>query len=482
VPVQIQSLRFRLLAAAGLALLLAMLLIGGFLVWVYEHQLRERTKADLLNQLNHLAAIVMPDDLGSLTLGGRMTDPRYDEPLGGLYWQIDVEDESTSPPTFPPVSRSRSLWDERLDVGRHAVTYMPVTLDLPGPDASHLMALTQDVEIRTPPDAKEPTCYRLTVALDLAGLEAARADLVRTLAWGLGGVFVALLLASWGQIEYGLVPLKTVRREVERIRTGLAGAIDSADFPTEVLPLAEDINTLIASQQEATERARARAGDLAHGLKTPLAALSALADELARKGDTETSTGLRQSIATMRRHVERELALVRSRGSLPALGVARLNVGERIAETIALLDRLPRPKGQPPLRWQVEGEVRASVRMEAEDFDEVVGNLLDNARKYAEERIVIRVANGASVDIAIIDDGPGIAAPDVSRALERGTRLDERQTGSGLGLAIAQAILDSYGGTLTLSPAAPHGLEARVVLPAPDAPLAAAVRGTYPTR
>lgn len=442
------SLRFRLLTAAALSILLALLLIGFLLVGVFDQHVRERMVADLGHQLDQLAALTVPDAGSGVKVDGEMTDPRFDQPLGGLYWQIERDGE--------PVARSRSLWDARLTVPSGKASDRRIAVfEVPGPGGTSLLAAARDVTLSA--RSGLPLNPRLIVASDLAELTVGRQGLQRTLAAGLAVAFVGLLLASWVQVGFGLKPLEHIRTELSRIRIGHTARIESERLPSEVRPLADEVNRFLDEQRETTERARRRAGDLAHGLKTPLAAVAAQADSLSRAGSTEAADALLKQVDGMRRHVERHLAVARSRGGNTS---ATGPVGPRVRAIIDLLAKLPRER---MLSWTLEGEEEAVAAMELEDFDEVVGNLLDNAGKWAASRIRVKVSSdNGRVLINVEDDGPGIESSQTAEALERGRRLDERVQGTGLGLSIAQAILESYGSELSLMRSSSlGGLQAR---------------------
>lgn len=446
------SLKLRLLAAASLSILAALLLIGALLLWVFERHVRERMVADLGHQLDQLAALAGPGTDGSLAVDGEMTDPRFDQPLGGLYWQIDHQGK--------PVARSRSLWDSTLDLrtGSAGSGSMRVR-EIPGPGGAPLMVATRDVSLRAPRENEPRLAYRLAVAESLTELEAGREGLLKTLGAGLTIAFLGLVLAAWAQVGFGLKPLEAIRTELTRVRIGSSTRLDTSDFPAEVLPLAEEINRSLAQQEDSIERARRRAGDLAHGLKTPLAAIAGLADELQRQGHEKQAATLGSSIEMMQRHIERQLALARSQGGQrrPATTIHR--IGDPIAAAIDVLRKLPAERR---LDWSVTGDVETGLHMDREDFDEVIGNLLDNARKWARTRIDVHVRIlSETIRISVCDDGPGIVESGLVTAVQRGTRLDERVHGSGLGLSIVQAILESYGSALELSRADIGGLEAR---------------------
>lgn len=442
------SLRIRLLTAAALSILLALLLIGILLVRVFDQHVRERMGADLGHQLDQLAALTVPDVGNDVKVDGEMTDPRFDQPLGGLYWQI-VRDGV-------PVARSRSLWDTRLTVPSGKVSDRGIAVfEVTGPGGTLLLAAARDVTLSARNGL--PLSTRLIVASDLAELTVGRQGLQKTLAAGLAVAFLGLLLASWVQVGFGLKPLEHIRTELSRIRIGHTARIESERLPDEVRPLADEVNRFLDEQRATTERARRRAGDLAHGLKTPLAAVAAQADSLSRAGSTEAADALLKHVEGMRRHVERHLAVARSRGgNMSATGP----VGPRVRTIVDLLAKLSRER---VLTWTLEGEEQAVAAMESEDFDEVVGNLLDNASKWAASRITVTIRLDAGrISMRVEDDGPGIALSQTAQALERGRRLDERVQGTGLGLSIAQAILESYGSELSLLRSSSlGGLEAR---------------------
>lgn len=438
------SLRLRLLGAASLSLLTALFAIGVLLVWVFERHVRDQMAADLGHQLNQLAALTVPAPGDTLKVDGDMTDPRFDQPLGGLYWQIDREDK--------PIARSRSLWDATLDLRASKVKPGALAvLELAGPGGSHLLAASKRVQVA----ANKASGYRLTVAADLKDLDAGRRGLIQTLVSGLSIAFAILVLAAWAQVKFGLKPLEAVRAELEAIRAGRADSVATQSFPTEVQPLADEINRFLGNQRTSIERSRWRASDLAHGLKTPLAAMAAIADDLRRSGNTGDANSLKAGIESMQRHIERQLALARSQGG--ASGFTP-RVGARIESMLDVMRKLPT---EHEIVWTVAGDTTASIQMNAEDFDEVVGNLLDNARKWAQASVSVDIASAHDcVTICVSDDGPGIAPGDIAHALQRGTRLDERVPGSGIGLSIVQTILETYTSALRMQSSAAGGLEA----------------------
>jgi signal transduction histidine kinase len=222
-----------------------------------------------------------------------------------------------------------------------------------------------------------------------------------------------------------------------------------------------DLNKLLDARDRVAERNRQRAADLAHGLKTPITAISTIAEELRDTGQSNIGKELTDYVATMQRHVERELALARSVQG--AYAVAPTLVQPLVATIVRSLERLPR--GQ-EIEWTIDIPASLVVPVEPTALAEVIGGLLDNARKWARGRVVVhsRESDGR-VHLAVTDDGPGVAADKLTSLASRGFRLDQKQPGSGLGLAIATEILSELGGSISFANASAGGFVASVELP-----------------
>ncbi len=306
------SLRIRLLTAAAISILAALLFIGALLVGVFDQYVRSRMASDLGHHLDQLAALAVPDATQVLKIDGDLTDPRFDQPLGGLYWQVDRGGKA--------LARSRSLWDATLDFGPETMGPSDgvSVSEIDGPDRARLLVATRVVSIGG-------AGVRLGVAEDLKDLNEGRRELAKTLAAGLSVAFLGLLIASWLQVGFGLRPLDHIRAELQRIRGGETPRMDGTRLPDEVRPLALEVNRFLEAQEETSDRARRRAGDLAHGLKTPLAAIAAEADRLRTEGQAAAAETLLRHVESMRRHVERHLAMARSVGSRST--IARASTG-----------------------------------------------------------------------------------------------------------------------------------------------------------
>jgi signal transduction histidine kinase len=435
------------MVAAALSALLTLAFIGFLIANLFERQVENRLRENLSQQLDQLAAHLIVKDDSTPALDSDLSDPRYERPLSGLYWEVDEEGKL-------PL-RSRSMWDQSFDLSEnHAVTNFALT-PINGPKGIELVGMSRAVSKRDKADVKHH--FLLTVSQDTRVLAADHADLVRTLATALGLAFLAIVAAAAAQIYYGLKPLEAMRRDIERVRGGLSDHVETSGVPSEVMPLAEEINATLEMQKRNLERARRQAGDLAHGLKTPIAALVGQADLLARSGQGESAEVIRGHLRMMHRHVERELARARAQGDGAVIGAGVKPVSE-IWSVIETLKKLPH---RTVINYEVVGEDNIMLAMNPEDFAEVVGNLIDNARKWAISSVAVEInAQGSKAVVSVSDDGPGIRDEQQAEALARGVRLDEKVQGSGLGLSIVEALLENYGSKLELGRADAGGLRA----------------------
>ncbi|MBK1723810.1 sensor histidine kinase [Thiocystis violacea] len=451
-----RSLRVRLILAAAGSVSVALLVAGLSLMTLFERHVERRIGAELLAQVNQLAAATNLGAEGRLQLDPSPTDPRFGDPLSGHYWQID--DETGASPDIG-VLRSRSLWDTRILLPPDRLEPGAVhTHVLPGPDGQILLVRERLVLFKDGARA-----VRLMAAMDRRELTDARDAFVADMLPYLGVVALVLTLASLVQIQTGLAPLERVRRGVAKIRSGAVKRLDE-NVPDEVLPLVMEMNALLAAREEAVERARAWTADLAHGLKTPLSALAADAARLRTQGNPVVAADLEQLAETMRRRVDRELVRVRVRSGRAAAPVG-VEVAAAIGRIVRTLRRIP---GAERLQWKVVSPDQVRVGLMPDDLLELLGNLLENAGKWAHSRveIAVEVKAGEQVEIRISDDGPGVPAEYRDRLGERGVRLDERKDGSGLGLAIVRDVVDAYGGSLGFDAAVDGGLIVWVRLPA----------------
>jgi signal transduction histidine kinase len=278
--------------------------------------------------------------------------------------------------------------------------------------------------------------------------------------WYVMAILVALI-AGLLHVRKGLSPFAQLRRRLAAVRGGEVRRLDGR-YPSEVQPVVDDLNALLEDRDQRVERAIAKAGDLAHGLKTPLAVLAQEAERAEAAGHDELAASINEQVERMRRQVDYHLAQARAAAS-GADPSARTAVIESVTALVRTMERLHAGRG---LRIDVDAERDHHVRARREDLDEMLGNLLDNACKWARSRVVIRAtADAKGTAIVIEDDGPGIEPSLRDAVLRRGVRADEAAPGSGLGLAIVRDLAELHGGSVMLESAELGGLRARLTLP-----------------
>lgn len=458
------SLRFRLLAATLIGLSLAMVLAGLVLKGLFHEHVMRQFEKGLVQQLDQLTARLSLDAQGQPEIDAQaLSDPRWQRPYSGLYWQLD---DVTAASARPGVLRSRSLWDTRLalpaDVLRDGEVHAH---ELPGPAGSRLRVLERTVR----PEAVVggDVRWRLSVAADLKDTHEAVAGFQRVLGVSLAALLLLLLAAAWAQVAMGLRPLRALQQGLQNLREGRSPRL-TGDFPREVQPLVNDFNSVLDRNDEVVSRARTQAGNLAHALKTPLTVL----DQAARQPEgADLATLVREQVQLARRHIDWHLARSRMAASTGLPG-QRVPVVHTLQGLVRVMQRVHAERDL-AITLDVADD-RVQFAGEAQDLQEMLGNVLDNACQWAHSAVRLRVVPAASSEgtpgmcsIEVEDDGPGMTAEQMPRVLQRGVRLDESVPGSGLGLAIVRELVDLYAGELQLqTPAQGRGLQVRLVLPA----------------
>lgn len=433
------SIRFRLWLAATVSILVALAIAGVGLRYLFELNVERRIVSELTVDLNELIGATAYSANGQLYVQTPLTDPRFSIPLSGHYWQ--VEDITSG-----NLVRSRSLWDATLALhgGETGNGELKEIKEFTGPQGELAIAVA-----RTVIDSGGRS-FRAIVAENHRSVEVAVREYVRDLAPALVVLALALMATFFIQITVGLAPLESLRVAVRNVVAQRASRLDVA-APREVQPLADEINRLLEAQDKALVRARSRATDLAHGLKTPLQVLSADIRALRGKGETELADEIEKSAGTIRRHIERELA--RARLAPGFFSRATCRVSETVAGVVSVVERTP---GGKRLSFDIDVDDSLVAPIDEGDLSEILGNLVENAARFA--RSSVRIVASETADVVVMDvadDGPGIPDADRKSALSRGVQLDSKGGSSGLGLAIVADIVEAYGGSLAMTNANP---------------------------
>lgn len=431
------SLRLRLIIGGVIAILIALAVSGGGLAFLFERHATRSLGDDLAIYVNQLIAGIDVDAQGRLVVTRPPADPRFSEPLSGLYWQV-TDDRGQ-------MLRSRSLWDTALTLEPDQPAPGQVHLHaMDGPARSRVLVAERVVILKV---AAQRVPVRVAVAADLVRISSATASFAKDLSLALGLLGLVLALATAVQVTLGLRPLKALQQGISDVRAGRIHHLPPA-APAEVRPLVEEVNALLDAQEREIERSRGRAADLAHGLKTPLAALAGDARRLREAGQDEIARDIESVADSMSRHVDRELARARSRGATRRKAGLSTELAPLVHALIATLARTP---AGACVTFEPHIPDDLSIPMDRTDLAEVLGNVLDNAARHANKRVRISACNVPDGAVIVIeDDGEGIAPAARGSVVERGIRLDEREQGAGLGLAIVQDVLETYGWRLAL--------------------------------
>ncbi|MBE2259843.1 MAG: sensor histidine kinase [Rhodobacteraceae bacterium] len=464
------SLRIRLLAGTLFWIAASIAIAAWGLGSLFREHVATQFNGELRTHLDQLTAHLAVDGQGHPTLAVPLSDPRLRLPYSGLYWQIDELGEGSAKAGVAAGAerakqvaagslRSRSLWDSVLDVPPDAPADGEIHRHRVAGPADSMLGMVERVVRIDDPAAGLPRSFRLIVAADerLMVEPVARFDGALWLA--LGVLAAGLVVAALVQVSVGLAPLRKLHGALGRVRNGDAQTL-VGKFPAEVMPLVDEFNSVLTQNAEVVERARTHAGNLAHALKTPLSVLANAAtgkdDELARLVVTQVDTAKRQ--------VDYHLARAQAAAAMRVPG-ARTTVRPVLEGLLRTMRRIHAGRQLELVLQPIAGD--PAFRGEENDLQEMLGNLLDNACKWARSRVEVdaRLEQG-SLLIRVDDDGQGIAAADRDAVLRRGVRADQQVPGTGLGLSIADDLAQLYGGELALADSPLAGLRVVLRLPA----------------
>jgi len=453
---RLNSLAVRLIAAASLWSAVALVVAGLILTSLYRQTVEQAFDERLGVYLTTLIGNLTTQDPTALTDPGNLGEQRFELLYSGWYWQVRRAGGG------PVLLASNSLFSDTLDMGEATDTSTAdgvTTGSLVGPDGQSLRAVTRTI-IFDP-----QTSFDVLVAGDAGQMReqiaAFRTSVILTLS-----VFgVGLVIATMIQIRWGLRPLDRVRLGLAQLRSGKETRFEG-EFPREIEPLAKELNALLDSNQQIIERARTQVGNLAHALKTPL---SVITNE-ARATPGAFAQKVTEQAALMRSQVNHYLDRARIAARSNVIG-AVAEVEPVIARLVRAMTRIHEDRG---LTLSADTPADLRFKGEQQDLEEIVGNLLDNACKWAKSRVSVSATcdrppsenQEGRFTIRIDDDGPGLSAEERAEATRRGRRLDETKPGSGLGLSIVTDLVGLYDGSFRLDRSPDGGLRAEIELPA----------------
>lgn len=439
-----RSLRWRLLLGAVAAILVALAVAWLFMTLLFERHLDRRLEAELTRDALALVARLSLDATGAPVAEAELADARLQTPAGGYYWQVSAHGGTL---------RSRSLWDAALPRDGEPPQSHWRLRRADGPFGEQVAILERTLVL-----SSDWPAVTVQLAQDTLPLVSARDEFGRELAAFLAVLWLVLSTAAWLQVTLGLRPLGRIRGDLAALRDSARVRLPAANL-REIQPLADAINALADAREQDLERARRRAADLAHGLKTPLAALAAQSRRARDAGAEAAADGMDRALLSIGATIDGELARARVAAAGQTTGAATIvrsvveqlatvlehtEAGERIAIAIDVPDALQLP-------------------ILPETLSELLGAVMENAVRYARRQV--RIGGDASsgvTRVCVEDDGPGIANDRVREALVRGGRLDESGS-SGLGLSIARELVEATGGSIELDVSGSGGLRVTFV-------------------
>ena len=454
---RLDSLAGRLIAAAAVWIVLG-LVGGGILISdVFRASVQSSFDARLKFDLDDMIAACEVDSAGNVSLRTRFADPRFERVYSGWYWQITPVGRKGPEPDNAQISRS--LFDRAIRQSTFYRSGQQLWGYGVGPDNQAVRIVSQRIEfpIAATKNPNDSRGYEFLVAGDQSEVEAEVQRFNGTLIWSFAVLGLGLIAAIFIQVRVGLQPLRRVSEALARIRDGEARRLEGK-FPAEIAPLASELNSLIGHSEEVVGRARTHVSNLAHSLKTPLTVLTSEAS--ANPGPLADT--VQKQVTAMRRQVDHYLVRARAAGALDVLG-NRTPVKPVLDDLARVLSRIHADRG---IAITVDCPANISFRGEKQDLEEMTGNLMDNACKWAFSKVTVAARRiDGNMLLTVGDDGAGLDPEEREKVGERGERLDESVPGTGLGLAIVRDIAKLYGGAMALGDSPLGGLEVALTLP-----------------
>lgn len=454
------SLSRRLFLSSALWTLLVLPFAAAVLISLYHDAVEHNVDARLHAYVEYLIATSSPEKGVDIAAPESVGEPMFSIPFSGWYWEIRaLADQKV-------LFKSDSLVSEVLklpsDSGAVPNNREIRKAYIMGPERQNLRILEREISIT---ERDQQRRYSYAVAADSSEIDSPVEEFRAMLIVAFCMLGAGLLIATFFQVRYGLSPVRDIGSKLAAIRSGQASKLEGA-LPEEIQPLQDELNALIQSNQQIIERARTHVGNLAHALKTPL---SVITNE-ARLHEGEFAKKVAEQAALMREHITHHLGRAQIAARISIVGGVT-DVNDTLRSLTNALTRIYSDRG---ICFSVDCPADAKFRGEKQDLQEMVGNLLDNACKWAESKVDVRVAVersqkaalGKQLTFLVDDDGPGLPADKLEAVVKRGNRLDESKPGSGLGLSIVADLSDIYYGSFDLENAPQGGLRARLILPA----------------
>ncbi len=427
----------------GLGLAATLLVVGVVVLqsslWLFDNGLRRYHAAILQDEAESLLVALVRGS-GGVQLDEQRVHPAFQRAYSGRYFRIDFAERSW---------RSRSLWDSELQPPAQAGLAIELQ---PGAVGQRLLVFRGDYR-------RFGQSLRITVAQDYTPVLASLSRIRWLAAGGGAAALLLVLLLQWLTVRRALRPLERVRRQIAELQAGQLSALDSR-VPRELEPLVGQINHLLRHTEETLKRSRHGLGNLGHALKTPLAVLLSLLGRDELRAHPALRATLREQLQQIEQRLQRELGRARLAGE--ALPGAHFDCGGELPALCATLRQI---HPHVDIDWQAPPGLR--LPWDREDLLEALGNLLDNACKWADSAVRVSAGeDGEGYWLCVEDDGPGIDPAQREAVIARGSRLDEQVAGHGLGLGIVRDIAQACGGTLSLEGSGElGGLCARLHLP-----------------
>ena len=449
------SLMLRLFGGTALWIAIALGLTTFALDGLFKDQATRQFEQQLQSYLYQIVASLELDAQGNPIIPNTGGDPRFNRPESGLYWQINDNNGAT-------LLKSRSLWDTKLNVANDRLLKDEIHFhSLTGPAEQHLLIAEHNLVLPDPSNKQ----LRVIVGSETKELARAIETWQHSLGLFVGILFVSLVVAAIAQVAFGLQPLRQLQQSLKKLREGDNARI-MGKFPTELKPLIDDFNAVIDANGKIIERARSQAGDLAHSIKTPISVMiNALQAEKTRSGhDPALVASLEEQLQQLQQQVQWRLkrARIAANAGVPH---SRTPVNVTLEQLARVMQKVYAEKSIQVTVGPIAEDLYFAG--EEQDLQEIVGNLLDNAFKWAVSSVAVQATHSnGKLRIVVKDDGPGCELlTDPTHPPSRGQRADESVPGSGLGLSIVRDLVTLYDGTLSFEANVPNGLRVVSILP-----------------